>query len=167
MPYREFKEAGYKISFSTESGASPRCDSRMLTGLTQKLLGATAEACAAYNAMLQDESIKNPFSWSDPSFSFSDFDVVIFPGGHESSVKQVIQSEKVHDLLRNYWPSAQASKKPTKVVAAICHGVLVVAESKKEDGKSLLSDVHSTTLPTAYENAAYWSTKPFLGDYYK
>ena len=38
VPYAEFKKAGFVIDFVTEKGNMPECDSKMLTGMTQKLL---------------------------------------------------------------------------------------------------------------------------------
>ena len=38
VPYAEFKKAGFEIDFVTEKGNMPECDSKMLTGMTQKLL---------------------------------------------------------------------------------------------------------------------------------
>ena len=38
VPYDEFKKAGFDIDFVTEKGNMPECDSKMLTGMTQKLL---------------------------------------------------------------------------------------------------------------------------------
>ena len=38
VPYAEFKKAGFEIDFVTEKGNTPECDSKMLEGMTQKLL---------------------------------------------------------------------------------------------------------------------------------
>ena len=38
VPYAEFKKAGFEIDFVTERGNMPECDSKMLMGMTQKLL---------------------------------------------------------------------------------------------------------------------------------
>ena len=38
VPYAEFRIAGFGIDFVTEKGNMPECDSKMLTGMTQKLL---------------------------------------------------------------------------------------------------------------------------------
>lgn len=37
-PYTAFKAAGFDVSFATEAGKSPQCDTKMLEGLTQRLL---------------------------------------------------------------------------------------------------------------------------------
>ncbi len=38
VQYTQFKTAGFNIDFVTEKGNMPECDSKMLTGMTQKLL---------------------------------------------------------------------------------------------------------------------------------
>ncbi|PHH64273.1 hypothetical protein CDD81_4757 [Ophiocordyceps australis] len=38
VPYATFKKAGFGISFATETGKTPRCDARMMEGLTQLFL---------------------------------------------------------------------------------------------------------------------------------
>ena len=38
VPYTAFKKAGFDVQFATETGNSPKCDERMISGMTQKLL---------------------------------------------------------------------------------------------------------------------------------
>jgi hypothetical protein len=98
-------------------------------------------------------------------FSLEPYNLVFLPGGHDKGVRQVIDSSTVHDLLGAYFPR---TKKPSdKSIAAICHGVLVLAETNLSDGKSALHDLLTTTLPATFERTAYWGTWAFLGDYYK
>jgi len=165
VPFLAFKEANMEVSFVTEKGKSPECDAKMLTGWTQKLLGATQEACSAYQKMREDKAIQNPLAWTDDGFSFDQFDLLFFPGGHEKGVQQVIDSAVVHKLLLDYFPKTR--KPSNKSIAAICHGVLAVSETIMPDGKSILHDVTTTTLPKMFEGTAYWGTRLFLGDYYK
>ncbi|MCJ1407970.1 hypothetical protein MMC19_002042 [Ptychographa xylographoides] len=165
VPYLAFKDAGFDISFVTENGKSPECDARMLTGWTQKLLGATQEACSAYHQMKSDTAIQTPLSWTAPTFSLDAYNLLFFPGGHEKRVRQVIDSPIIHKSLRKYFPKTR--KASDRAVAAICHGVLALSETTFPGGQSLLHDVTTTTLPSAFEGTAYWSTRLFLGDYYK
>ena len=115
--------------------------------------------------MREDAAIQSPLSWDDPSFSLETFDLLFFPGGHEKNVRQVIDSPVVHKKVAEYFP--QTRRPSRKAVAAICHGVLVLSESTLPNGKSVLHDVTTTTLPNAFESTAFWSTRLFLGDYYK
>lgn len=38
VPFTAFKDAGYSITFATEQGSVPKCDSKMLEGITQLIL---------------------------------------------------------------------------------------------------------------------------------
>lgn len=165
MPYQAFKDAGFNISFATEAGKAPECDSKMLTGVTQMLLGAAKPAIDAYNHMIEDAAWKSPRSWKDPSFSLDEFDLVFLPGGHDKGVRQILDSPIVQKKIVAYFP--QTRKPSKKAVAAICHGVQLLAHSTGEDGKSVLHDVKTTALPGQFEGLAYNGTRLFLGDYYK
>lgn len=106
-----------------------------------------------------------PISWSSPSFSLDTYNLIFLPGGHEKGVRQVIDSPIVQKVLASYFPQTQ--KPSNKTVAAICHGVLGLAEARLPDGKSVLHDAATTALPGAMEQGIFWSTRLFLGDYYK
>ncbi|KAI1463579.1 class I glutamine amidotransferase-like protein [Daldinia caldariorum] len=165
VPYTAFKNAGYDVKFATETGNHPRCDKKMLEGFTQKLLGAKKEVVHLYKKMAVSEEMRHPLSWSAPGFSLDPFDLVLFPGGHDKGMKQIIESPIVHKLVLDYFPK---TKKPSKkVIAAVCHGVMVLAESKDVEGRSVIRHCKTTALPAKFEQAAYWSTRAVLGDYYK
>lgn len=38
VPFMAFKDAGFEVTIATEKGDSPKCDAKMLEGITQKLL---------------------------------------------------------------------------------------------------------------------------------
>ncbi|KAL9096941.1 MAG: hypothetical protein Q9165_000905 [Trypethelium subeluteriae] len=165
VPFSEFQKAGWDITIFTENGTSPQCDKRMLEGWTQKLLGATQDAVSLYDSMTTTHEWQSPSSWSSPSFSLTPFTLVFLPGGHEKGVRQVIDSATVQRALGAYFP--QTRKPSRKAVAAICHGVMALAEGKTAEGRSVLCDATTTALPGAMEGAAYQGTRLFLGDYYK
>jgi putative intracellular protease/amidase len=107
----------------------------------------------------------NPLSWSAPGFSLDPYNLVFLPGGHEKGVRQLIDSPIIHNLLAIYFP--QTVKPSKKAVAAVCHGVMVLSETRGADGKSIIHDCTTTALPARFEQVAYWGTRAFLGDYYK
>jgi len=165
VPYTEFKKAGFEVRFATENGRIPECDTRMLEGITQKLLGASKSAVEAYNTMSRTTEFQHPISWSDPSFSLEPYNLIFLPGGHEKGVQQLIDSPIMHKHLAAYFP---ATLKPsTKTVAAVCHGVMVLSETEGKDGKSVIHECDTTALPARFEQVAFWGTRLFLGDYYK
>jgi putative intracellular protease/amidase len=115
--------------------------------------------------MVTSEAWKHPLSWSTPGFTLDDFDLVFLPGGHEKSIRQILDCAEVHRLVVDYFPK---TKKPSnKYIGAICHGVMVLSNAKREDGKSPLHGCVTTSLPSGFESSVYWGTRAFLGDYYK
>ncbi|OAP60225.1 hypothetical protein AYL99_05227 [Fonsecaea erecta] len=166
IPWKVFKDAGFDIFFVTEDGNTPKCDEKMLSGWTGTLLGANKAAKRAYQELSStSEAFKKPLAWKDPAFSLDDYDLVFLPGGHEKNVRQIMDSARVHELLASYFPK---TKKPSsKSLAAICHGVQVLAMASTSDGKSVLHDVITTALPAYMEEGIYHVTKLFLGAYYK
>ena len=137
----------------------------MLSGLTGALLGANRQAKDTYKLMTEAPSFKQPRSWADESFSLDDYDLVFLPGGHDKAIRQIIDSKRVHDLLLAYFPSI---KKPSKKsLAAICHGVQVLAHAQGADGRSVIHDCKTTALPHFMEQSIFQTTRAFLGDYYK
>ena len=53
-----------------------------------------------------------------------------------------------------------------KVVAAVCHGVLLLSRSKNANGRSLLHGRKTTALLKKQEILAYNLTRLWMGDYY-
>ena len=127
--------------------------------------GATKEAVDLYNAMKDDMKNMKALAWTDEGFSLEPYDLVFLPGGHEKGVVQVINSPVTHRLIADYFPKTRKPSK--KSVAAICHGVMVLSESSLPDGKSVIHDATTTALPGLMEQSIFWSTRAFLGDYYK
>jgi putative intracellular protease/amidase len=153
------------VVFVTEQGKPPQCDRRMLEGITQRLLGASQSVVQKYKAMSESDEFKHPLRWSEPGFTLLDFDMVVLPGGHDKPMRQIIDSERVHQLLVEFFPSTL--KPGRKTIGAICHGVQVLAFAKGADGKSIIHQCDTTSLTTPQERFIYWSTRAFLGDYYK
>jgi len=165
VPYTAFKNAGFKIQFATENGNTPECDKKMREGITQTLLGSAKPAIEAYNKMAASSEFQHPLPWSSPDFNLDSYNLIFLPGGHEKGVRQLIDSPIMHKHLASYFPT---TKKPSsRTVAAVCHGVMVLAETMGTDGKSVIHDCITTALPARFEQVAYWGTRLFLGDYYK
>jgi putative intracellular protease/amidase len=122
--------------------------------------------------MVSSPECQHPSSWTDPAFSLDLFDLVFLPGGHEKSVRQIIDSKEVHRHLVDYFPKTRrqhddGSTTPAKIVGAVCHGVMVLSEAKDAQGQSPIRDCVTTALPARFEQLAFWGTRAFLGDYYK
>ncbi|KAG0131496.1 class I glutamine amidotransferase-like protein [Tuber indicum] len=192
IPWKKFRDSGWEITFATENGKVAKADERLLSnGLFATFLGASKAAAAAYREMVESEAHKNPLAWSMQGFSLvpygtakppSEEDAVLLPGGHDKPIRQYLDSESLHLLLREYWPLVKRSRdaitsdEPSRVVGAICHGVVALSNathppatgSTDPEGPSLLHDVETSTLPYWMEQVAWVASQAwFLGGYYK
>lgn len=191
IPYTVFRDAGFTVDFATEAGKTPQCDKRMLEGITGTLVGADAQARAAYTDMSTNStSFKEPRAWTDPSFSMDQYDLVMLPGGHEKTMRQIIESKTLHNHLAQFFPKTlRNAEGPKKTLAAICHGVQILAFTPSlssstqsyplaldsahiepqvaSEYKSVIHDCRTTAFPGFMETAIYQATRLFLGDYFK
>ncbi|KAF4493564.1 hypothetical protein FAGAP_10303, partial [Fusarium agapanthi] len=106
-----------------------------------------------------------PLLWTAPGFSLDEYSLILFPGGHDKAVRQIIDSKEVHKLMLEYFP--QTKKPSNKAVGAICHGVMVLSSAKASNEKSVLHRCTTTRLPDLFDSSVYWVTRVFLGDYYR
>ncbi|PWW75925.1 class I glutamine amidotransferase-like protein [Tuber magnatum] len=183
IPWKKFRDGGWEITFATENGKVARADERLLgNGVFATFLGASKGATAAYREMADSEAHRNPLAWSAQGFSLVPYDAVLLPGGHDKPIRQYLDSESLHLLLREYWPLVKRSRdaitsdEPPKVVGAICHGVVALSNathppasgSTDPRGPSLLHDVETSTLPYWMEQVAWIASQAWLlGGYYK
>jgi putative intracellular protease/amidase len=158
VPWKLLREAGHEVVFATEVGATPACDPLLITGVVFGLLGARAEALALYREMEQSPEFVSPITWS--AVDAADFDALFLAGGHAQGMKQYLGSELVQRFTAAFFAVA-------KPIAAICHGVLVAARSKRADGQSVLHGHRTTCLPKYMERSAYLATFWRRGRYYR
>ncbi|MFN3198192.1 MAG: type 1 glutamine amidotransferase domain-containing protein [Bradymonadia bacterium] len=160
VPWRLLTDAGIEVVFATESGETPAADPLLLSGVIFGQLGADPEPKQFYEQMSTDERFTSPLAWSTLS-SFDDFDGLLLPGGHAQGMRQYLASEQLQRHVASFW-------RTEKPVAAICHGVLVLARSvDPESGRSILHGARTTCLPKYMERSAYWLTAWKLGRYYR
>jgi putative intracellular protease/amidase len=158
VPWRLLRDAGHEVVFATEAGATPTCDPLLITGVVFGKLGARPEPIAFYREMADSAAFVSPRRWTD--IDATDIDALFLAGGHAPGMKQYLGSEPVQRLTVDFF----AAKKP---IAAICHGVLVAARSRRADGTSVLHGHKTTCLPKYMERAAYFSTFWRRGRYYR
>ncbi|HUS32789.1 MAG TPA: type 1 glutamine amidotransferase domain-containing protein [Kofleriaceae bacterium] len=158
VPWKLLREAGHTPVFATEAGATPSCDPLLLTGVVFGKLGARADAIACYRELEQAPEFTTTRAWSE--LRADQFDALFLAGGHAPGMKQYLGSADVQRITAEFF----ATGKP---IAAICHGVLVAARSKRADGHSVLHGVRTTCLPKYMERAAFFSTFWRRGRYYR
>jgi protease I len=162
IPWKILKQKGMQIFFATPKGKKANCDQLMLKGeklgIWKKILMARVDAVQAYMAMEQDSAFCNPLSFSE--LKDNDFDVLVLPGGHDKGVREYLESGLLQDLVSKYF----VEKKP---IAAICHGVVLVARSVFPGTReSVIHDYKTTALLSSQELGAYQLTRLWLKDYY-
>jgi len=158
VPWKLLSEAGHEVVFATEAGATPACDPLLLTGVVFGKLGARPEPIAFYREMEKSPAFVSPRAWA--ATDAEAFDALFLAGGHAPGMRQYLGSETVQALTAAFF----ASSKP---IAAICHGVLVAARSKRPDRHSVLYGVRTTCLPKYMERSAYLATFWRRGRYYR
>jgi putative intracellular protease/amidase len=165
VSWRVLVNAGHRVSFATPDGRPAAADDMMLTGqgldpwgtipllrnlpLVGLLMRANREARKAYTEMTADPNYLAPQRWD--AIDASAFDALLLPGGHRArGMRDYLESEILQNLVARFFDEE-------KPVAAICHGVLLVARSiSQQTGRSVLFGYQTTALTWAFESSA-WS----------
>jgi len=162
VPWKVLSERGHDIIFTTPDGSVSSADPIMVTGKglgpLKYVLRADANGRAAYEAMITSDAYASPITYGEAAET--DYDALVLPGGHDKCVKPYLESQVIQQL-------AARDLKAGKIVGAICHGVLVLARAKTEDGKPLLYGRKVTSLVNRLENTGYRLTRLWMGDYYR
>lgn len=162
VPWQVLTTAGHTVIFATPNGAPGAADPIMVTGkglgLLAPLLMADANGRAAYAAMQASAAFQKPLRYAE--LRGADFGALLLPGGHAPGMKPYLESSALQALVVEFF----ASNKP---VAAICHGVLLAARSRKADGKSVLHGRKTTALTKTLELSGWALTCAWMGSYYR
>jgi putative intracellular protease/amidase len=159
VPWRILTRRGYDVVFATEHGAEPACDPLLISGVLFGQLGAEREAKTFYKELTTVDAFRKPIRWTD--IEPEAFDGMLLPGGHAKGMRQYLEGESLRKKVLAFW----ALRRP---VAAICHGVIVLARTADPvTGRSVLFDRRTTCLPKYMEQTAYFLTRWKLGDYYR
>lgn len=159
VPWRLLSRAGHSVTFSTEAGRIARGDPLLLDGVVLGQLGAEPEAKALYRDMERSAEFGAPIRYRD--IDVDGFDAMLLPGGHAPGMRQYLGSTELQEKVCHFW-------KTGKPLAAICHGVLLLARAQDpETNKSCLAGYRTTCLPKYMERTAYFSTFWKVGKYYR
>ncbi|MGH7281444.1 MAG: type 1 glutamine amidotransferase domain-containing protein [Polyangiaceae bacterium] len=159
VPWKILSSMGHEVMFATENADRPACDPLLLQGVLFGKLGAEPQPKKFYGELESDSKFEKPIAWA--SIEPKDFDALILPGGHAPGMRQYLGSDVLQGKISSFW-------RLERPVAAICHGVLVLARSKDEGtGKSVLAQSKTTCLPKYMERTAYFLTAWKLGKYYR
>ena len=152
----------HEIIFATPDGKPSSGDPIMVTGkglgLLKYVLRADANGRAAYDEMIASDAFQDPITYEEAAGRT--FEALVLPGGHDKSVKPYLESEPLQQIAADFMTA-------DKPVGAICHGVLVLARAKGEDGHSVIHGRKVTSLINRLEMTAYNLTRLWMGDYYR
>lgn len=167
IPWLLLTQAGHTVQFATLDGKLAAADALMLTGdeldvwgkvpllrrfkLFGLMLRANGDARRAYAQMVQSANFLKPMSYQQ--LDVSKFDGVVFPGGHDKAIKPYLESDVLRGFVRQLFPCTGGE--PVIPVAAICHGVLVVARTTDAKGVSVVHKRRVTSLPWSFESKAW------------
>ena len=178
VPWRILVAQGHRVTFATPDGKPAAADPIMLSGegldpwgcipglrkltVFGRLLRANADARRDYAVMVKDSAFNAPLRWD--AINPAHFDGLLLPGGHcARGMREYLESPLLQASIAAFFTA-------DKPVAAICHGVLLVARSLGVDGRSVLHGRRTTALTWALEKSA-WSltrvTRFWDPDYYR
>lgn len=160
VPWKLLTQAGHEVDFATETGEKrPAADPRLLAGVLFGQLGAAPAAIDFYRELEQSAAFRRLTPWSE--LEPGAYDALLLPGGHAPGMRQYLGSRVLQEKVAAFW-------RLERPVAAICHGVLVLARSRDpRTGKSILAGSRTTCLPGYMERLAYFITGWKLGSYYR
>ncbi len=111
-----------------------------------------------YAELTRAPEFNTTIAWAD--LDPAGFDGLLLPGGHAPGMRQYLGSAVLRAQAARFWATGLP-------VAAICHGVLVLARTDSGTGRSVLYDRQTTCLPKYMERTAYLTTAWRLGKYYR
>ena len=159
VPWRRCVEAGHRVTFATEDGSEAACDPLMLEGVLLGLVKALPGHAADYQAMVSAGGFDEPTPFDEVDVDA--VDALVLPGGHAPGMRPYLESEALQRLV-----GALVAR--GTLVAAICHGGVVLARSPLPEGEgSVLRGRSVTSLPKRFEVGAWALTKPTRGDYFR
>lgn len=162
VPFVRLSGSGHHVVVATPDGRQAAADERMLSGRGlgpwKSILRADENARHAYTRMQQHAAFQKPIRWADAGSD--QFDALLLPGGHAKGMRPYLESEHLQDI-------AAAMMRTGKPVAAVCHGVLVLARAERRYRGHVIADRQLTALTMAQEWSALLLTIWWLGTYYR
>lgn len=119
----------------------------------------TTTTTERYARLEADPAFRAPVPWA--ALRMGDYDGLLLPGGHAPGMRQCLGARILRDKVAGFWQLERP-------VAAICHGVVVLARTTDpRTGRSVLADQLTTCLPKYMERSAFYVSAWRLGRYYR
>lgn len=185
LMWQGLKQEGHDVVFATADGKRGYADPRMLHGkgldpwgflplldnfrLVGLLLRADFYGRTAYSAMELDEAFLNPRKYA--ALNVCDYDAMVLAGGHAPGMRAYLENETLQAFVAAFF-EYDGGGQSHKLIAAVCHGVLLAARSKSPTtGRSVLYGRKTTALTWKLENSAWqlakWWARPWDSSYYR
>jgi putative intracellular protease/amidase len=162
VPWQALRQAGIDVRFATPHGLPAYADPRLVEigfGPLNPFLMTRDADLQHYQAMIADDAFRKPLAYAD--VDPSQFDGLVIPGGHAVGMRSLLESEQAKRIALHFFTA-------NKPVAAVCHGVLLLARTLAPDtGRSILHGRKVTALLKNMELLAWAVTAPLLGRYYR
>lgn len=163
VPWAALQQAGVQVRFATPDGRPAYADPRLTDigfGPFNTVFMTRKADLVLYRSMIASPAFQQPLSYEQ--VNPEDYDGVLVPGGHAQGMRTMLESTRAQSIVAHYF----AKNKP---VAAVCHGVLLLARTMNPaTGRSVLHGRKTTALTALnMELPAWLTTKPLLGDYYR
>lgn len=165
IPWEILTGRGHQVFFATPDGKPGSADELMVTGrgldpwgfvpgldrvkVVGLILRAGRAARAAYAKLQGNAEFQHPKRYED--LRVHDFDALVLPGGHRArGMRAYLESKVLQSFVADFFDAG-------KPVGAICHGVLLAANSvSKKTGRSVLFGRRTTALTWTLERMG-WS----------
>ena len=161
VPWHSLSTNQFHITFSTPTGEIAHADERLVSNgfsCLSPIFMTRKVDLEKYFLMLTSMRYSQVIAYSD--VEPSNYDALFIPGGHAQGVKSLLESKEASQICSHFMDNE-------KPVGAICHGVLLLARSKSQNGQSLLQGRTTTALTNLQEIPAWLITFPWLGRYYR
>lgn len=163
VPWQAMRQAGIEVRFATPEGWPAYADPRLVDigfGLLNPFLMTRKADLASYARMIEDEAFNQPLAYAD--VDPSQFAGLLIPGGHAQGMRSLLESGQARRIALHFFKTEQP-------VAAVCHGVLLLARTLDPATGRPVLDGHKVTALVAgtMELPAWLMTALWLGRYYR
>jgi putative intracellular protease/amidase len=163
VPWQALQQAGIEVGFATPDGRPAHADPRLVEqgfGPLNPFLMTRKADIATYRAMTASTSFQHPRPYA--KVRPEDYEGLLIPGGHAAGMRTMLESERAREIVLHFFEA-------DKPVAAVCHGVLLLARTlNPATGRSVIHGRKLTALPALNMELMAWSvTAPWLGSYYR
>ncbi len=162
VTWKMLHQNGVDVVFATPNAKAAAGDHRMLTGAGlgpwSCFLKANRNGLLAYDEMIASQAFQNPLHWHD--IKSNDFDGIALAGGHAPGMRPYLESNTLQRIVAEFCTAS-------RLVGAICHGVVLAARSTDASGRSVLAGRKVTALLRSQEMMAWAFTCLWLKNYYR